>query len=447
MPTTTWEVAREEITRPFGAVECATTTNIATNNYVISTELSDNYPDNDYFIGWYVLVDGTINNLNIVRRVTDYVGNSGDSTSGRLTISGAAFANAESAAMDCTLMRFAHERVRNLFNRARQDVHPHLGIIRDLRTLVTGQHQRSYTLPSTFREKPVRVYLGKRVEADSIAENLFTNGGFETWAIADGALLPTGWTNTNHASINQEEETTNPQNYMVLAGSNSARCVLQDGAGGVATLLATVTPTVAAQNVEVNVSVWVYATTSARISARAVSTIGDKHGGTGWELLKATAVTGYAATTIAGGTSVTEGEQISYYADEAIMVVGQSEAVEPRWDEVIGYEWIPPSAGGANGGTLEFNFILPEKEAIRIVGTDLLSSVSADTDTIEIDGEFLEPLYDRTRQYLCEEESYRGTGKEQAYWWNRALEYKGRADLGLGHRYISLPNPRIRSVY
>ena len=86
MPTTTWEVAREEITRPFGTVEFVTKTgtNITTNQLVVSTELSDNYTQDDYFIGWYVLIDG-VQNANVVRRVTDYVASSGTLTvAGRL---------------------------------------------------------------------------------------------------------------------------------------------------------------------------------------------------------------------------------------------------------------------------------------------------------------------------------------------------------------------------
>jgi hypothetical protein len=437
VPTTQWETAREEITRPFGTVEFLTTTNLVASNVVLSTELADNYNQNDYFIGWFCLIDG-INNVNVLRRVTDYV-----ASSGTLTVAGSVLdGDGESSPVHCTLMKFVHERVRNAFNRARQDVSPHLAIVRDLRTLITGQNQRVYTVPSTFRGKPNRVYIGKRVEADSISENQFTDGGFEIWT---SAIDLTHWTDSNHASVNQEVESTSPQNYMVLSGSNSARLV--SASGTINTLLETVTPTVAAQSVEVNVSVWVYSKTASRISAQAVTALGSAHGGGGWELLTSTANTAQGATTIDGGVSITNAAAIDYYVDEAIMIVGQSEAVEPRWDEVINYTWIAPAAGASNGGLLEFPFVLPAKDAIRIIGSDMLSSVTADTNTIEIDGELLEPLYDRTRQYICEEESYRGTGKEQSFWWTRAREYKDRADRGLSARHISLPNRRIRSVY
>jgi hypothetical protein len=435
MPTTDWATMRLEITRPLGTVEAATSTDITTNDKIISTQLAEDYPKADYFNGWYVLLLGVANDR-FVRRVEDYAISGND---GQLTVTGANF-TAETTDRSFELYpRIIHEKLRNAFNRARQDVYPNLAIVRDIKTLVTGQRQYHYTLPSTFRGKPKRVWLGKRVEADSIAENLFTDGGFEVWT---SATALTNWTNAGHESINQEVQTASPKNYMVLSGSNSARMVSATGA--VRTLLETITPTQAIQQVEANVSIWVYSTVASRVSARVAGTDGTAHSGGGWELLTSSANTAAGATTVAGGVAITDSTQMVYYADEAIMILGQSEAVEPRWESALNWRWVPPAAGAANGGILEFPYMLPELEVIRVLGTDMLSAVTTDASTLEIDGELLEPLYNRTRQYIAEEMAMNGAMRTQGYWQEKALMYRAMADAGLSYRRVSLPNPRLR---
>lgn len=52
-------------------------------------------------------------------------------------------------------------------------------MVRDIETLVTGNGQHTYTLPSTIRRVD-RIYLGNRRNADS-GDNLLLNGDFEDW--------------------------------------------------------------------------------------------------------------------------------------------------------------------------------------------------------------------------------------------------------------------------
>ena len=70
------------------------------------------------------------------------------------------------------------------------------------------------------------------------------------------------------ASVNQEEDTSDPENYAVLSGDNSARLVVP---GSVAvTLVQTFDSTldrytaVATQGMEANLSAWVYCTVASR---------------------------------------------------------------------------------------------------------------------------------------------------------------------------------------
>ena len=71
------------------------------------------------------------------------------------------------------------------------------------------------------------------------------------------------------------------------------------------------------------------------------------------------------------------------------------------YTELRNWEHVPPVAGASDGGVLRFSEILPDKRRIRIVGRDMLSSVSADSDTVEVDGELLHPLYDKVRQLVA----------------------------------------------
>lgn len=422
---------RPEITRELGYVSAATTTNIGANTSVVSTQLSALYPNDDYFNGWFIRIgldsDGsTSSNNTVVRRITDYAG-----STGTLTVAGANL-TAEDEAVDFELFRFNPTTVRLHLNRARQNLFPHIAIIRDYRTLVTGQRQTTYTLPSTLRHGALQVYTKRRQSANSYAENLFTDPGFENWT---NATTPADWTNTSHTSVNQEQQTTSPKNFMVLDGANSARLVA--AASTLGTLLQTVTPSVATQSVECNVSIWVYCLTGSRVSVRIGSSDGTAHTGTGWEQIVQTANLGETATNFSAGLVVSAGAAISYYGDEAIATLGPSEVLDEGWEQVMNWRWIPPSAGASNGGLLE-HIHLPELTMLRVLSRDLLSSVTNDTDTLEIDADELLPLYDETRRLLCLETANTSTAKEREYWKDRAEEYR----LSVAGKLGNQPQPK-----
>ena len=212
MPTTTWEQMRQEIVRPFGLVTGTTTTNVAANTSLIDTGLTDLYPTNDYFNdNWFAIV--TSNNRDgQYRRITNY------DSDGTLTVSKAWGAGTDGANSTYELMTVHPDSVQRAYNRARQIVWPHIGIVRDVETVVTGQRQFTYTIPSTIR-RVNRVYLGQRYEAQNDAENLLLNGGFEDWT---NATTADNWsvTGSGSPSVNQEEQTTSPTNYAVLSGNN-----------------------------------------------------------------------------------------------------------------------------------------------------------------------------------------------------------------------------------
>jgi len=318
-------------------------------------------------------------------------------------------------------------------------VWPQIGIVRDVETVVTGQQQVAYAVPSTMR-RIHRIQLGRRYEAVNTAENLLLNAGFEEWddsQIGDGESQ-NSWTLTGD-SVNQEQETTSPSNYMVLSGSNSARLVVPVSTA--ATLLQTFNSgsssytAVGTQGVECNVSAWVYCTTASRVSVRIAGNDGATHGGTGWELIKHSQNLAATALTAAVGIAVTSGAAIAVFVDEVIMTLGPSEGIERPYEPILNWEHTPPVAGASNGGTIRFAAPLPPKRRLRIIGTDMLSSVSADTGTVEIDGELLGPLYNKVRQIMCDERAM-GDPNSDFYALARRFdaEYLRDIETGLGLR-------------
>lgn len=463
MPTTSFRTIRREAMRPLGLVEFSTTSNIGAGTGIASTGLTNRFSNDDFFNGWFVTIvadndDGTSTPANglgtTTRRVTDYA-----TSSGTITVAGSNL-SAEDEAVDCDLYTFHPDDIKRAYEKARQVIFErYIGIVRDTETLVTGQSQVLFTIPSTVR-KVQRIYLGDTLEAVSHADNLLLNGGFEEWSSATSA---DDWTLTgSSATVNQEQQTHGPSNYMVLNGSNSAR-LFHPAASYTIYLRQTLNPSqsIAIENVELNFSVWVYCTGSsdtaiiaqallegAGVTSQPVSS--DKHGLTGWERMKMTALTNSGAAlnsnvTVGVGLDSDSSTAFSAYIDEAFCVAGPDELAEAPWEPILDYEILPPVGGASNGGLIRLKHPLPEKKRLRIVGLDYLSTISTDATTIEIDGDLLEPLYDLMRSYLCEERASPAlTGKVSAQWALKSAEYSQKfenATLRLG---LEMPGPRLR---
>ena len=284
MPTTAWSTMRQEIVRPFGLVTGTVTTNLSSSNAsIIDTVLIRKYSSNDLFNNnWFSIITSQ-NNAGQIRRITDY-----DASASTLTAAGANW-SADSSGATYELMTVAPDDVLRAYNRARQIVYPHIGIVRDVETLVTGSRQFTYTLPTTIR-RVNRIYLGERYEAQHDAENLLLNGSFEDWS-SDTAC--DNWSVTGSgASVNKEEQTTSPRNYAIVSGDRSARIVVPNSI--TTTLVQTFDTTdssytaVATEGMEANLSAWVYCTTASRVSLTIDGDVDSAtHGGTGWELMKA----------------------------------------------------------------------------------------------------------------------------------------------------------------
>ena len=438
MPTTTWETMRQDIVRPLGLVTGTTTTNVAANTSLIDTALTELYSSDDYFnANWYAIV--TSNNRDgQYRRVTDYA-----QSSGTLTVSLAWGAGTDGANSTYELMTLPPNKVMEWYNRARQEVWPHIGIVRDVETVVTGTRQFTYEIPSTIR-RVNRVYLGERYEAQNDSENLLLNGSFEDWT---NATSPDNWSVTGSgASMNQEEQTTSPTNYAILSGNNSVRLVVPSSTA--VTLVQTFDSTlsrytaVATQGMEASLSAWVYCTLASRVSLTIDGAVqSDTHGGTGWELLTGTQTLTQTDTEAAVGLSITSGAAAAVYVDEIFLTLGQSGPLDRPYTPITNWDVIPPAAGASTGGTLRFTGKVPSHHRLRIVGSDMLSAVTTDASTTEIDGDLLEPLYNKVRQYLCDE---RASGNPESYWFTMARQFEGAYNRAVESGAVGIRPPRQR---
>jgi hypothetical protein len=429
---------RQDIVRPLGLVTGTTTTNVAANTSLIDTALTELYSSDDYFnANWYAIV--TSNNRDgQYRRVTDYA-----QSSGTLTVSKAWGAGTDGANSTYELMTLPPNKVMEWYNRARQEVWPHIGIVRDVETVVTGTRQFTYEIPSTIR-RVNRVYLGERYEAQNDSENLLLNGSFEDWT---NATSPDNWSVTGSgASMNQEEQTTSPTNYAILSGNNSVRLVVPSSTA--VTLVQTFDSTlsrytaVATQGMEASLSAWVYCTLASRVSLTIDGAVqSDTHGGTGWELLTGTQTLTQTDTEAAVGLSITSGAAAAVYVDEIFLTLGQSGPLDRPYTPITNWDVIPPASGASTGGTLRFTGKVPSHHRLRIVGSDMLSAVTTDASTTEIDGDLLEPLYNKIRQHLCDE---RAAGNPESYWFTMARQFEGAYNRAIESGAVGIRPPRQR---
>jgi hypothetical protein len=205
-----------------------------------------------------------------------------------------------------------------------------------------------------------------------------------------------------------------------------------------------VTPSVGTQSVEANFSVWVYNTqTAVNVTARCIGTDSSAHGGTGWERLTVSTNVG-EATTVSVGVAVAAGTAFSVYVDEAVLVMGQSEVIEPPWEPLLNWRWTGPVAGASNGGLLEFPYDLPEKRRLRVIARDVISSVSGEASTVEVDSHRLEPLYAKTRAMLCGEAKLTGPADERTFWLSMERDFERDYQEAVRQAIPSgLPNPYV----
>jgi len=377
--TTTLDNLLPQFGRAIGAFigSFTTTTAIAANTSVVSTELTDSGFNNDDALNDTFIKITSANNDDTVRRVTDYT-----ASSGTITVSGTALTSDSSTQATFEIYRYDPDQLRDSLNDARFNVFPRLYKEVNDRTLCLADTQNKYARPSSIAPGYVRqIYEESRIDAQSYGNNIVNtlNCDFETWT---DSTTPADWVNSNFTSITQEQETTSPDNYMVFSGSNSAQFQVQ--ASAVNTALLTVPSGTNYKGEEINVGIWVYSKTASRISAAiqidsdSVST-GTTHSGGGWERLTHTLDAKDLDTSIKVGIHVTSAsDAFVFYADEMVATAGQSEVPSLLGAPLLDWR--------EEGDTIVIKSSISNSDrSLHVRGMGLLSSVSSGSDTMEID--------------------------------------------------------------
>ncbi len=396
MATTTLQVARREFGRRLGYGEImgkdggawTTTTNLATTAVIISTSLRDYGFDDllaagsgdDSLQNLWAIILGT-NNSGTVKRIKSY-----DASAAQITVSGAVLAS-ETGSTDFEIHRYSPTLLREVLNSAARRAFPllHLPVTR---TLFTAGNQVRYEVPSAIIGKPVRIYLDTGV-LYTFANNILSNGGFETYSSGF-----TGWSADANLTVAQETATTTPVNYAVYRDYSAAK--LTNGTTGTKRdFEQTISTPGTHTGLRVSFSIWVYCLEANSITTQISNDSGDVigtaagggvHGGTGWELLTQTMDYLTSTTTLKMGVSFIAGAStgLAVYVDEAVCVVGPTQEPELPGEPLLSWEYVPQVQGTTLRSEVVFPGTLPDKCRLRFEGKGFLSTLTAETDTIEI---------------------------------------------------------------
>lgn len=350
-----------------------TTDNIAADNDVVSTSL-DEYAD-DTFNDWYVLIKGTTND-GVKRRIEDFTG-----STGTILVHGAALV-AETAAVAIEIHRIDPDDKKRALNEARLELYPSLYHEQSDWFVTSHPSQTEYAIPSTINDVQ-QVFLGDWPSLSTTGQ-LLTDGGFEAW---DDSTTLTNWTATN-ITLAQETDTN-----FVLEGTYAARCTVT--ASSVGTLYETITGHAGYAGQRVSLAMRIYCETASRVTANVydgtTTTKSSTHRGTGWEWLTVSYNMPASPSEMSFGLGISSGTAITCYPGLAIAWVGR---------KAISISRRPLHHWKQFGSTLYFEYIPPEDRPIELKGLAYLSSVSADTDEMEVDAREAELLYAQAAVYL-----------------------------------------------
>ena len=454
MATTTFQVARREFAQYLGygdvvgkdQLAWSTTTNITTDNLVISTELRDAGFDDlagiaasgdDQLAGlWLYLVAGTGNNVQ-ASRVTDLY----DASAGQITVRGIALV-AESGSVDFELHRYNPTALRDALNRARVTVFPLLHVP-VTRTLFTAQSQVRYDVPAAIVDGPDRIYLYKGIPV-AHANNILTNGDFENFT----AGVPDSWTATTLDTA-EEVVTTSPFNYARIDGS-SVRCTSQTG--NVGTLLQSISSPGTHSGQRISFQIWVYCLTADVVSTAikiggtthlGSADDGGLHKGTGWELLTHFEDSTITISSLDIGISVVSGaaDNTEFYIDSAVAVVGPLQEPETDPTELFDWDYREDVQGTTLRQEVVFQHEFPDLCLLRFEGKGYLSSVSAEADTFKIGAPQTDLLYAQAAVELFKREQRSAVGSNRE---SLAMQLRSAEDDVERFAVHRLSAPRLR---
>jgi hypothetical protein len=421
--TTTLSAILPKLGRRVGAYigSFTTTTAIAANTSVVSTELTDlGFTDDDVLNDSFIKITSG-NNLNEVRLVSDYV-----ASSGTITVTGTALTSDSSTQATFEIYRYDPDQLRDAINDAANQAFPALSKRIDDRTHTVAPGQARYERPSSIEPGYIRqVYIVPKIESKTFAENIINDQNCDMEA-SSSAL--TNWTDSANITAAVEADTTSPNNFMVYRGQRSAKLTCAASSTGTFTL--SVTDPTNYESEELNFSIWVYSkyadlvSPMVQIDSDSVVT-GTAHSGGGWQRLTVSTTSSNVGSTIKVGLSfASNGSIYTVYADEAILTSGPSEI--PKGYESVVFDWTE------EGDYLAFLTAPPSHYNLHIVGCGALETLTSGADTITLEPHRVNLLLDYAALTFFEGELDQTSAEDQNAILRQITHYRNKTQNGRG---------------
>ena len=421
--TTTLSAILPKLGRRVGAYigSFTTTTAIAANTSVVSTELTDlGFTDDDVLNDSFIKITSG-NNLNEVRLVSDYT-----ASSGTITVTGTALTSDSSTQATFEIYRYDPDQLRDAINDAANQAFPALFKRIDDRTHTVAPGQARYERASSIEPGYIRqVYIVPKIESKTFAENIINDQNCDMEA-SSSAL--TNWTDSANITAAVEADTTSPNNFMVYRGQRSAKLTCAASSTGTFTL--SVTDPTNYESEELNFSIWVYSkyadlvSPMVQIDSDSVVT-GTAHSGNGWQRLTVSTTSSNVGSTIKVGLNfASNGSIYTVYADEAILTSGPSEI--PKGFESVIFDWTE------EGDYLTFLTAPPSHYNLHVVGCGALETLTAGADTITLEPHRVNLLLDYAALTFFEGELDQTSAEDQNAILRQITHYRNKTQNGRG---------------
>ena len=421
--TTTLSAILPKFGRRVGAYigSFTTTTAIAANTSVVSTELTDlGFTDDDVLNDSFIKITSG-NNLNEVRLVSDYT-----ASSGTITVTGTALTSDSSTQATFEIYRYDPDQLRDAINDAANQAFPALFKRIDDRSHTVAPGQARYARPSSIEPGYIRqVYIVPKIQAKSFSENIIKDQNCDMEA--DSSSL-TNWTDSANITAAVEIDTTSPNNFMVYRDEQSAKLTCAASSTGTFTL--SVTDPTNYESEELNFSIWVYSKYADLVSPMVQidsdsAVTGTAHSGGGWQRLTVSTTSSNVGSTIKVGLNfASNGSIYTVYADEAILTSGPSET--PKGYESIVFDWTE------EGDNLTFLSAPPSHYNLHIVGCGALETLTAGADTITLEPHRVNLLLDYAALTFFEGELDQTSAEDQNAILRQVTHYRNKTQNGRG---------------
>lgn len=329
---------------------------------------------------WYLRPLGAANQY-VVRRISGFT-----SSTGTITV-GPAFAAQTATSQEYMLHRYDPALLFRCLNEARMRVFPDLCILRYVDTATGDGRTRVFDIPSTIRRGPVQVLEETPIECDA-------RWNFITSPLGDST---SSWTASNFTASTVTRDDTD-----LLIPKYDSTCTKLVASGSVN---ATYTQAVSAMSNDITAAkaagrqmtfaMWVYTRTGSKVTLEitddGATSSSSVHGGSGWELLTVTKdiVSNNATTLTVGVDADNDSSPVVVYWNRAWLYFGPADRVENIYytdsglfvrrddsTQKVYLDWAPRRG-----------------HQLRMIGRDVISAITSETSSVEIDEESAQVLY------------------------------------------------------